>query len=188
MIGMSSYWLHNKAPPHIQTVELDFPVTGHSFILPDRVFGTNEKVINKKEVIFSPKEYVEVIKKHSAVFHLREDYEIFDWKSYLKTILRNNVSWRFKIASCKRIIVLKRPRIIEVRGEPFYTVEVNSFKSLTKNGKNFNSINLPIIHSQIKINPKKMKDVEKLLNSHYGVDWRQDQNLEFYNKINLMRK
>ena len=85
-----------------------------------------------------------IIEKHSAVFHLREGYEIFDWKSYLKTILRNNVSWHFKIASCKRIVVLKRPRIIEVRGEPFYTVEVNAFKSLTKKGKNFNSINLPI--------------------------------------------
>ena len=54
MIGMISYWLHNKAPPHIQTVELDFPVTGHSFIPPDRVFGTIEKVINK-EILLSPK-------------------------------------------------------------------------------------------------------------------------------------
>ena len=100
-----------------------------------------------------------------------------------ETILRNNVSWHFKVASCKRIIVLKRPRIIEVRGVPFYTVEVNAFKSLTKKGFNFNLINLPNYYSQIKINPKKIKDVEKLLNSHYGVDWRQDQNLEFYNKI-----
>lgn len=34
MIGM--YWLLNEAPQNIKALEIIFPVSGHSYILPDR--------------------------------------------------------------------------------------------------------------------------------------------------------
>nr|CAI5837518.1 unnamed protein product [Callosobruchus analis] len=36
MIAMCAKWLANDAPKHIQTINLIFPVTGHSFLPPDR--------------------------------------------------------------------------------------------------------------------------------------------------------
>lgn len=43
LIAMCSMWLMSKAPPHINEIEIDYPVTGHSFLPPDRVFGMIEK-------------------------------------------------------------------------------------------------------------------------------------------------
>nr|CAH7758991.1 unnamed protein product [Callosobruchus chinensis] len=34
---MLAYWLLNKAPAHMQTLEVVFPIVGHSFLPPDRV-------------------------------------------------------------------------------------------------------------------------------------------------------
>ncbi|KAL1509952.1 hypothetical protein ABEB36_004616 [Hypothenemus hampei] len=48
MIGMASSWLLT-APPNIQSVEIIFPVTRHSYIPPDRIFGFIEKEIKKHE-------------------------------------------------------------------------------------------------------------------------------------------
>lgn len=42
-IGMCSFWLVAVAPPHIQEMEIVYPVTGHSFLPSDRVFGFIEK-------------------------------------------------------------------------------------------------------------------------------------------------
>ncbi|CAG9838697.1 unnamed protein product [Diabrotica balteata] len=53
LISMVAYWL-SKAPGNIKEVQLVFPVTGHSFIPPDRVFGNIEKEIKKQENIVSP--------------------------------------------------------------------------------------------------------------------------------------
>lgn len=50
MILMLSKWLLHRAPAHAKKVEYIFPVAGHSFIPPDRVFAKIEKVIRKKEV------------------------------------------------------------------------------------------------------------------------------------------
>nr|CAI5866539.1 unnamed protein product [Callosobruchus analis] len=47
MIAMCAKWLANDAPKHIQTINLIFPVTGHSFLPPDRVFGQIEKKIKE---------------------------------------------------------------------------------------------------------------------------------------------
>lgn len=53
-------------------MELVFPITGHSFMRPDRVFGNIEKQIRKIEVITSPEEFIAVISEHSTVTQLRD--------------------------------------------------------------------------------------------------------------------
>lgn len=52
--------------PQIKKMELVFPVTGHSFMPPDRVFGNIDKNIRKIEIITSPEEYIDVISQHSS--------------------------------------------------------------------------------------------------------------------------
>lgn len=51
IIAMISLWLYSYAPHHIKEVEIIYPVTGHSFLPPDRVFGNIEKEFRKPEVI-----------------------------------------------------------------------------------------------------------------------------------------
>ncbi|KAF2889697.1 hypothetical protein ILUMI_16476, partial [Ignelater luminosus] len=56
MIMMLCMWFHS-APKDIKRIMLVFPIPGHPFIAPDRVFGRIERVINKKECIVDPAEY-----------------------------------------------------------------------------------------------------------------------------------
>lgn len=51
VIGMLAFWLGYKAPKSITTLEIVFPVVGHSFIPPDRVFGLIERDIKKKVLL-----------------------------------------------------------------------------------------------------------------------------------------
>lgn len=56
LMTMCSYWLTTKAPSNIKKMEIIFPVVGHSFIPPDRVFARIEKTVKSKESIVSPAE------------------------------------------------------------------------------------------------------------------------------------
>lgn len=51
-----------------------FPVRGHSYMPPDRVFGRIEQKLRKKENIVSPNEYYEVFKEQSTVFVYGKDF------------------------------------------------------------------------------------------------------------------
>lgn len=57
MMGMLSTWFLTLAPVHLDTLEMIFPIVGHSFLPADRVFANIEKKIKKKDVITSPDEY-----------------------------------------------------------------------------------------------------------------------------------
>lgn len=59
MLSMLSKWLLENVS--VKRIEIIFPVTGHSFMPPDRVFGNIEKVLKKREVIIQPKEYCDII-------------------------------------------------------------------------------------------------------------------------------
>lgn len=71
-IEMVSKWFSSSAPRSLKKVELIFPVTGHSFIPPDRVFGVAEKEIRKRNSIVQTNEYIDIIKNHASVFHLKD--------------------------------------------------------------------------------------------------------------------
>lgn len=60
MMEMLSYWLLNNAPVSVEKIEFVFPVVGHSYLPPDRVFAGIEKVIRKESVIIKPEEYTEI--------------------------------------------------------------------------------------------------------------------------------
>lgn len=54
MIGMLLWRLQNEAPAQVSKITPVFPVTGHSFLSPDRVFGRIEKEIRKHEKTQTP--------------------------------------------------------------------------------------------------------------------------------------
>ncbi|CAH2100948.1 unnamed protein product [Euphydryas editha] len=61
----------------VKSIEIIFPVTGHSFMSPDRVFGNIEKVIKKQEVIIQSEEYCNVISRNATVTYLRDIDKIY---------------------------------------------------------------------------------------------------------------
>nr|CAD7203587.1 unnamed protein product [Timema douglasi] len=59
MIAMLSRWLLLEAPISVKKIILYFPIVGHSFIPPDRVFGNLERQFRTKSVIDNPDGYIE---------------------------------------------------------------------------------------------------------------------------------
>jgi len=66
-----------------------FPVRGHSYMPPDRVFGRIEKELNKKETIISPQEYYTVFEKYATVNIYNKDFNVFDYKTSIKTLVKS---------------------------------------------------------------------------------------------------
>lgn len=84
MLGMCVYWLKEKAPAHIQKIEIVYPITGHSYLPPDRVFGLIEKKIKKVEVLIEPEKVYEIISEFAFVKLVGKDINIFDFKKLEK--------------------------------------------------------------------------------------------------------
>ena len=94
MLVMCSKWLATQAPPKVQTLELIFPIPGHSFIPPDRVFGLIEKEVWARNNI-SPEEYFEIYGNYGKVIRLGMDIPIQDCKSATNEILKARSFWHF---------------------------------------------------------------------------------------------
>ena len=74
MVFMCSHYLLNSAPENVEKIEVIFPVPGHSFLPPDRIFGLIEKSLLKKiPFICDPDDYIEIFKNHGRVTKLGED-------------------------------------------------------------------------------------------------------------------
>ncbi|XP_057671231.1 uncharacterized protein LOC130902959 [Diorhabda carinulata] len=107
LIGMLMYWLQMKAPKHVKIIEVVFPVVGHSFLPPDRVFGRIERSIKKRESIVNPNEYIEIFEESGTVRQFgNNNLLVYNWKSALGKILKPTAQWHFKISLCKRIICI----------------------------------------------------------------------------------
>lgn len=87
VVGMAMKWLIN-APRDINTMELIYPVTGHSYIPPDRVL----------ETIVQPKEYRAIFSNHATIHKLATDIPVLDWKEACKDVLKPTQSWHFQIS------------------------------------------------------------------------------------------
>lgn len=83
---MCSKWLLN-APSTLKSIELVFPIRGHSFRPPDRVFGHCEKQIKTLHEIENPDKYVEIIRSFSSVIHVGTDCDVFDWREEAHKVL-----------------------------------------------------------------------------------------------------
>lgn len=111
MSTMCHKWLDNHATDNITEIELMYPVVGHSFLPPDRVFGLIEKETRKLEVIADPNDYREIFSNYSSVVNVGEgDCAVFDWKTEGKQSLKATKDWHFKISKSKIITLRKSVR------------------------------------------------------------------------------
>lgn len=137
---MASWWLANKAPKSVERAQLVFPVTGHSYLPPDRVFGRVEKDIRKEEEILSPEEYHDIIRKHETIVKMGEDWNVLDWKRYAEERFKSAASMPFKISDTK-IFHIRRsitdPKSVQIKASKSYRKAKEKFEAVTKKGKFF---------------------------------------------------
>lgn len=185
MIGMISQWLLTDAPANVKKVILYFPVVGHSFIPPDRVFGILEREFKSSSVILNPHEYEKFMLKHCTVIHLGEECQVHDWKKMIEATHKTTTNWHFQFQKAKKIVISrsKDKKSALVRGEPHYVFEVGTPKSLLKKGKNWSRSEKIEVPKGNEVKPAKIQDVLSLLLLHFGESWRDNPNLEYFTQL-----
>ncbi|VEN40468.1 unnamed protein product [Callosobruchus maculatus] len=183
MIGMLCYWLKEKAPVNIKKIQVIFPVVGHSYMPPDRVFGLIESKIKKTPSITDPSEYCSIIEEFATVRKLTEDWVAQDWKTSISKVVKNPGSWHFKFNPAKRFIITKLPtNNVLVRGEVNYKSDLRMDKSVLKRGQKISFLGLNTMNPGRVSDKKKADSVANLLQLHFGADWRDDRRLDFYKR------
>lgn len=74
MVAMCCKWLLGH--PTVKNVELIFPVTEHSYLPADRVFGNIEKRFRKIDTIITPKQYIDIISEQATMLAMTFQYTI----------------------------------------------------------------------------------------------------------------
>lgn len=184
MVGMAMKWLVSEAPQNVKSVQIIFPVAGHSYIPPDRIFGRIERLVRKKDTIISPDEYLDIYSQVGTVLKMGEDFHVSDWKAAIKTVLKPTSKWHFQFQPTKRFIITKSKKgDALVQGEPTYRMELGALKRVSKTNCTAANIVPQDIPMGIKVNPAKIKDVETLLNKHFGTAWRDRAELRWYKEV-----
>lgn len=184
MLGMLLKWF-NTAPSHIKRIEVIYPVTGHSFIPPDRVFALIEKKCRSRETIINPQEYLDLISEHATVRHLAIEIPIFDWRTATRNILKKPDKLHFKISTVKRIIIARSRTNTNllVRAEISYNSDIGQFKNVLAKGKKITQLQPERIPCGNSVAQAKLTDVKNLLLKHYGDEWKNLDDLKFFKQL-----
>lgn len=102
LITMVGKWFED-APNHIKEIQLVFPISGHRFLPPDRIFGNIEKETRKHEVIISPDEYNYIIGRYGTVKRLGDEAVVQNWKGAAEAITKRPASYHFRIQPSRRL-------------------------------------------------------------------------------------
>ncbi|KAK4880514.1 hypothetical protein RN001_008660 [Aquatica leii] len=83
-----------------------------------------------------------------------------------------------------RMIITKNTKgIALVRGENLYNSDLGVGKGIAKKGKNIHDMNPTKIVRQNIVSDSKKVDVNNLLISHYGAEWKNNPHLKFYKNV-----
>lgn len=136
VLCMACWWLVNKAPKSVDTVQLVYPVTGHSYLPPDRVFGRIEKLIRQEEEILSPSDYKKIVSKHATVLEMERDWKVRNWKKYTTERFKTAAALPFKITESK-IFEIKKSELktATIKAEANYRNADGKFGPACKPGK-----------------------------------------------------
>ncbi|CAH2102032.1 unnamed protein product [Euphydryas editha] len=188
LIGMCCKWLLDNG--NIKSLEVIFPVTGHSFMPADRFFGVVEKKLRKMEVVIHPKQILDIVSEHATLIKFGKDCMVFDWKTTVKDILKPTTTWNIQFNQCKRFILRrsKKPGNVLVRGEIFYKSDLATAQNICKPRKVINMVNPIILPSIVAVNKSKLGDVNKLLSKHFGTEWQCLSELSFYKEVLLKQE
>lgn len=182
ILTMCMAWLV-RAPPGIKKMEIVFPVTGHSYMPSDRVFGLIERELQKMENIIQLEEYHTVFKKYGSLKVLGTDWTNCDWKTQTKQYVKDSSALHFKISKVRKIVLIRKKYSVTVSGEKSYTMETEQSLPVLKKGKKLMDINPVELIMGVKVNPSKINDIEKLLCKHYGEKWSELEKLQWLRNV-----
>ena len=181
---MCMYWFANFAPPNIETVSLVFPVTGHSWMNPDRIFGCVEREVKKLACIIQPEELLNIVRKYEDVLYVPDVVPWYDFRLAARTCMKSTQSWPFAITKCKRLILTKVNQEVLVRGELFYGHDqMPAPVNLLTRGQQLKRMNFQQIPLSNVLAEAKRKDVAALLQKHFGDGWEAQEDLQFYKEV-----
>ena len=184
VLTMCGKWLANNAPPAITNIELVFPITGHSFLPADRVFGLTEKRLKNMKTILQPAEYQSVFAEHGTVKVIGRDWTPYDWKLAAQKTVKSAGQLHFKLSKCQKINIRKTKKgNILFRGEYSYNLVTGNEKSINRKGASFNQVQLREIPIGVPVKKEKLNDVGKLLQTHFGNDWKDLECLQWYKDV-----
>lgn len=186
LIGMLMKWF-SDAPHQVKRVEVIFPVTGHSYMPPDRVFALIEKKCRVHEAIINPEEYKNIIQEHATIRNLGSDIRVFDWRAAVRDTINTPDKLHFKISSVKRVIIkrAKTSSNILVRGEISYNSDTGASRSILKRGKQLRNLVPNEMPRGVSVSQLKLTDVKKLLQKHYGEEWTNQESLKYFKELLL---
>lgn len=70
-----------------------------------------------------------------------------------------------------------------MRGEPNYHLNVGQEKGLCKRGKIITSMKPNVINKGVQVNAAKKTDVDNLLKKHFGCNWKNLPDLEYFKTV-----
>lgn len=186
VLGMAMGWLVN-APKQINTVEMLFPVRGHSFLPCDRLFGRIEKELKSKDSILNPKGFHDVFGNHCAnVFRCAVDWNVVDWKEGTSSIYKPLPH----IQEAKRVVIERveganDSTSILVRCESNYNSNVAKAVNLLKRGKKHANLKLNVVpgFNERPISAPKLKDIHNLLKVSFGLNWKKIPGTDIYREL-----
>lgn len=181
ILCMCGKWLTSHAPKNITKLEIIYPVTGHSFLPSDRVFGLIERELKHKNTIICKEEYHQVFQLYGCVKVIDKDWLPYNWKDEAKICLKSSSQLHFKISQCRRVSLRKsKSGNIVVKGELGYNIDTGRERTICKVGKKFEDVNPLPIPLGVKLKEEKVKDVEKLLAKHFGNEWKALESLQWF--------
>lgn len=182
-MGACSKWLLEN--PSIHTIELVFPVTGHSFMPADRQFGVIERKLKKMEVILHPNEITEIITECSSIVKFGSDCIVRDWRDSVRKVLKQTTSWSVQFKECKRFILKRSKKAgnVLIRGELNYKTDLGKFENVCQRNKQISMLNPQPLANIVPVNKNKLQDVKKLLQKYFGPEWVDLQSLIFYKDL-----
>lgn len=184
VLTMAAKWLKVNAPPSIKHIELVFPVTGHSFLPADRVFGLIEQRLKKKKTILTPEEYHSVFAEHGTVKKIGIDWMPFDWKTVAQQSVKSAAQLHFKLSKCRKVFIMKTKKgTIMIRGENSYQLMTGADKPFLKTGRGGGDLQPTIIPLGVAVKKEKLNDVNNLLVNHFGSNWKEVENLRWYKEV-----
>ncbi|CAH1994173.1 unnamed protein product [Acanthoscelides obtectus] len=154
MMAMIMYWLTTEAP----------------------------KNIKKRDIIINRKQYEDIIGQHSKVLKLGAGWDVFDWKTKTDNVLKKPSQWYFKCNESKRFIFLKEKDYVTLRGEVFYKSDMGCAKTIVRKSKKIAQLKPSIQRIGSTLRGDK-SSIDSLLKKHYGADWRDNTDLDFYKII-----
>ncbi|KAJ4444848.1 hypothetical protein ANN_06645, partial [Periplaneta americana] len=136
-----------------------FPVRGHSYMAPDRVFGRIEKSYRRQETITSPKEYYDLLEEHGTLKVLNKDWNVRNLKESSKKVLRSKLP--FKMNSQRLIMYKKNLDKVEISVTSTYFGDLVQVEVLKNKSCHQIMLNSTVLPKKSAVSKEKKNDVAK---------------------------